>query len=103
MISRLSSTGSITCSGSLFLSSLDPPISAQAPGDFLDWTYDLLTASFELDFDVAEVYQWTVTSEAHHAGALACMLLDRLGLEPGSPKLRIMATWGRAARLVSRS
>ena len=33
----------------------------------------------ELDFDVAEVYQGTVASEAHHAGALACMLLDRLG------------------------
>ena len=33
----------------------------------------------ELDFDVAEVYQGTVTSEAHHAGTLACMLLDRLG------------------------
>lgn len=33
----------------------------------------------ELDFDIAEVYRGTVTCEAHHAGALACMLLDRLG------------------------
>lgn len=45
--------------GSLFLSSLDPPISAQAPADFLDWTYDLLSASFELDFDVATLTSTT--------------------------------------------
>jgi hypothetical protein len=32
----------------------------------------------ELDFQVREVYDGTVASEASHAGALACMLLDRI-------------------------
>ena len=47
-----------------------------APRATIDRGYRRLV---ELDFDVAEVYDGTVTSEAHHAGALACMLLDRLG------------------------
>ena len=48
----------------------------EAPRATFDRGYRRLV---ELDFDVAEVYDGTVTSEAHHAGALACMLLDRLG------------------------
>jgi hypothetical protein len=47
-----------------------------APPATIDRGYRRLV---ELDLDVAEVYDGTVTSEAHHAGGLACMLLDRLG------------------------
>jgi hypothetical protein len=48
----------------------------EAPPATVDRGYRRLV---ELDLDVAEIYDGTVTSEAHHAGALACMLLDRIG------------------------
>jgi iron complex outermembrane recepter protein len=45
--------------GSLFLSSLDPPISRQAPGDFLEWAYDLFSGTFEYNFDFATLTSTT--------------------------------------------
>lgn len=51
-------------------------LAADAPRPTLDRAYRRLV---KLDFEIAEVYDGTVASEASHAGALACMLLDRIG------------------------
>lgn len=45
--------------GSLLLSSRDPPISIQAPGDYLDWEYDLFYGTLEYAFDFATLISTT--------------------------------------------
>ena len=45
--------------GSLLLSSLDPPVSLQAPGDYLDWDYDLFSGTLEYAFDFATLTSTT--------------------------------------------
>jgi outer membrane receptor protein involved in Fe transport len=45
--------------GSLLLSSRDPPISIQAPGDYLNWEYDLFYGTLEYAFDFATLISTT--------------------------------------------
>lgn len=50
--------------GSLYVSTLDPPISAQAPGDYLNFGYDLISGTIEYNFDFA-----TLTSATGYVDA----------------------------------
>jgi outer membrane receptor protein involved in Fe transport len=59
--------------GSSFLTSLDPPISSEVPGDFFDWRYDLASATLEYALDYASLTSTTsvIDGKWHIVGHIA--------------------------------